>query len=59
MLLNSVDEVATLDAIGRSYRYMTSTVSTTPGTAMPSGILAGSYLRREFIAQSTSRNKMP
>jgi type IV pilus assembly protein PilW len=59
ILVNSVDELATLDAIGRSYRYQSSSYSPTATAALPSGILVGNFLRREFIAQSTGRNKMP
>ncbi len=59
ILVNSVDELATLDAIGRSYRYQSSSYNPTANSALPSGILAGNFLRREFIAQSTGRNKMP
>jgi type IV pilus assembly protein PilW len=58
ILVNSVDELP-LDANGRSYRYMSTTFDPTATSALPSGILAGNVLRREFIAQSTGRNKMP
>jgi len=59
ILVNSGDEVGSLDAISLSYRYRSVNISTTPTGTLPSGILAGSHLRREFIAQSTGRNKMP
>lgn len=60
LLVNSGDEVPALDAIGRSYRYMGTDYPVTAATAaLPSGLLAGNYPRREFIAHATHRNKTP
>lgn len=61
LLVNSTDQVFTLDDISRSFRYMgaTTNVAANGSTALPSGQVAGSMLRREFIAQTTIRNRNP
>lgn len=59
LLVNSGDEVPALDAISRGYRYMGSEQAPAETDALPSGLLALSYPRREFIAHATLRNKTP
>jgi type IV pilus assembly protein PilW len=56
LLVNSVDEVFGLDATSLSYLYMNTTTSTTQTGALPSGLTAGTMLRREFIAYLSNRN---
>lgn len=59
LLVNSGDEVPALDAISLSYRYMGSSFTPTASSTLPSGLLAGSFPRREFIAHASQRNRMP
>lgn len=60
LLLNTVNEVFNLDPVSRSYRFADSGWLTPgEGDALPSGILARSMLRREFIAQVSNRNYNP
>ena len=64
MLMNTVDDVAGLDATSRSYRYTFNATGGAAGSAvdqttLPSGLNLSSMLRREFIAQSASRNYIP
>lgn len=64
LLMTSVDEIRSLDEVGQSYRY---TFDESGGVAdadtyqetLPSGAPLGSMLRREFIAQVSSRNNNP
>lgn len=59
LLVNSGDEVAGLDDVGRSFRYMGVLSTPAESDSLPSGILAMNLPRREFIAQATHRNKNP
>lgn len=59
LLVNSGDEVPSLDAIGRSFRYLGTDYAYVPTATLPSGLTANSYPRREFVAHATSRNKTP
>jgi len=59
LLVNSGEEVPTLDNIGRSYRYMNTQFAPNESTPLPSGLLSNSYPRREFVAHATTRNKNP
>jgi len=59
MLVNSGDEVPNLDPISRSFQYMGTTFTPTDSGTLPSGLTAGSFPRREFIAHATQRNKNP
>lgn len=57
LLLNTVNEVFGLDNAGRTYRFDGSTFTRADGDALPSGINAGSQLRREFIAYVSVRDR--
>ncbi|MBX3692090.1 PilW family protein [Dokdonella sp.] len=61
LLVNSGDQVFGLDDISRSFRYQgtTTAVAADGSTLLPSGQVAGSMLRREFIAQTMIRNRNP
>lgn len=58
LLVNSVDEVGTIDAIGRSYRFNGATPVNSPGASdtLPSGLQVGNMNRREFIGYFSVRN---
>ncbi len=56
LLVNTVDEVFGLDTISRTYTFDGTTTPTTDATVLPSGLKAGSMLRREFIAYASNRN---
>lgn len=58
LLVNSVDEVGTIDAVGRSYRFNGATPVDSPAASatLPSGITVGNMNRREFIGQFSVRN---
>ena len=56
LLVNTVDEIMGLDDISRTYHYMDADHATASSTALPSGLNAGSMLRREFIAYVSNRN---
>ena len=56
LLVNTVDEVFGLDDSSRVYRFDGAEVTTTDAGALPSGIRAGSMLRREFVAFASNRN---
>ncbi len=57
LLVNTVDEVFGLDNASRTYRFNGGApVLAADATTLPSGILAGSQLRREFIAYVSGRN---
>ena len=64
LLMNTVNDVAGLDPTSRSYRYAFNATGAAAGaavdqTTLPSGLNLSSMLRREFIAQSASRNYVP
>ena len=61
LLVNTVDEIASLDAISRSFTFMGNATTVDAGgtTALPSGLRAGRMLRRQFTAQTTNRNYSP
>lgn len=57
LLVNSVDEMGTMDAAGRSYRFDGTAYSPTSASAtLPSGLQAGNMNRREFIGLFSVRN---
>ncbi len=56
LLVNTGDEVMGLDPISRSYRFMDVEFTPTDTSTLPSGLLARSMLRREFIAYASNRN---
>ncbi len=58
LLVNSVDEVNTIDAIGRSYRFNGATPVSSPAASdtLPSGLQVGNMNRREFIGYFSVRN---
>lgn len=56
LLVNTGDEVRGLDSLSLSYRFNGEDVEPTPTTELPSGLLAGSTIRREFIAYASNRN---
>ena len=45
-----------LDTISRKYNFLGIEYATTDATLLPSGLKAGSMLRREFIAYVSNRN---
>lgn len=55
LLVNTVDEVMGLDNASRSYHFNGSNFTRQDSDALPSGIAAGSQIRREFIANASSR----
>lgn len=59
MLVNPGDEVRDLEASGRTFRYMGVQTTLAETATLPSGLLVHNYPRREFIAQTTHRNKNP
>lgn len=56
LLVNTVDEIMNLDSVSRNYHFMGVQHATTDATLLPSGLKAGSMLRREFIAYVSNRN---
>jgi type IV pilus assembly protein PilW len=56
LLVNTVDEIMNLDTISRKYNFLGIEYATTDATLLPSGLKAGSMLRREFIAYVSNRN---
>ena len=56
LLVNTVDEIMNLDSISKTYDFMGIEHATTDTTVLPSGLNAGSMLRREFIAYVSNRN---
>ncbi|HRQ66805.1 PilW family protein [Denitratimonas tolerans] len=57
LLVNSVDEVNTIDAIGRSYRFDgTDYPIPAASDTLPSGLQVGNMNRREFIGYFSVRN---
>lgn len=58
LLVNSVDEVNTIDAIGRSYRFNGAPPVSSPAASdtLPSGLQVGNMNRREFIGYFSVRN---
>ncbi|HEX7769131.1 MAG TPA: PilW family protein [Dokdonella sp.] len=56
LLVNTVDEVFGLEPSGREYRFDNEDFTTTDTSPLPSGLLAGSMPRREFIAYASNRN---
>lgn len=57
LLVNSVDEVASIEPIGRSYRFFGTLVSSPAATAtLPSGLQVGNMNRREFVGYFSVRN---
>ncbi|MEO8459858.1 MAG: PilW family protein [Dokdonella sp.] len=63
MLLDTVNNVASLDTTSMSYTYSQDTPKTTtissPTTLLPSGIQAGRMMRREFVSLVSVRNYNP
>ena len=57
LLLNTVDEVFGLDNASRTFRFDGSTYTLADTATLPSGIRAGSQLRREFIAYVSVRDR--
>lgn len=56
LLMNTVDEVFGLDPVSRKYRFMGSETTPVDDSTLPSGLKAGSQIRREFIAYISNRN---
>jgi len=56
LLVNTVSEIMNLDDGSRQYHFLGTPYATTDSTALPSELLAGSMLRREFIAHVSIRN---
>jgi type IV pilus assembly protein PilW len=56
LLVNTGDEVMGLDPDSLRYVFMDEPFAPTQTTPLPSGLLAGSTLRREFIAFASTRN---
>jgi type IV pilus assembly protein PilW len=56
LLMNTVDEVFHLDDSSREYHFLGAPHVTTDTGPLPSGLKAGSTLRREFIAYVSNRN---
>ena len=56
LLVNTVNEVFNLDAASRAYRFNGVEVTNSETDTLPSGLTAGSQLRREFIAYVSGRN---
>ncbi len=64
LLLNTVSDIYDLDATSRTYRYTFDATGGAAGSAvdqntLPSGLTLSPMLRREFIAQTASRNYIP
>lgn len=57
LLLNTVDEVFGLDNASRTFRFAGSSYTLADTASLPSGIRAGSQLRREFIAYVSVRDR--
>lgn len=57
LLLNTVDEIFGLDDASRTYRFDGTQYTKADGDLLPSGIKAGSQLRREFIAYASVRDR--
>jgi len=56
LLVNTVDDIPYLDSVSKTYRFLGTDYVTTDATTLPSGLTAGSMLRREFIAYVSNRN---
>ena len=56
LLVNTGDEVMGLDLASLAYRFNDEPFAPTQTTLLPSGLLAGSTIRREFIAFASKRN---
>ncbi|MEO7326357.1 MAG: PilW family protein [Dokdonella sp.] len=57
LLMNTVNEVVNLDTASRQYTFDgTTTTGVTISTVLPSGLAAGSMMRREFIGYVANRN---
>ena len=57
LLVNSVDEVASIGAEGRTYRFFGTLVPSPAATAtLPSGLQVGNMNRREFVGYFSVRN---
>lgn len=56
LLVNTGDEVMGLDPDSLEYHFMDDDFAPTQTTPLPSGLLAGSTFRREFIAFASNRN---
>lgn len=56
LLVNTGDELMTLDPASLEYHYMGVDFTPTETSEMPSGLLSGRTLRREFIAFASNRN---
>lgn len=56
LLVNTGDEVMTLDDTSLEYQFMDQQYAPTQTTPLDSGLLAGKTLRREFIAFGSTRN---
>ncbi len=64
LLMNTVNDLPGLDTNSRSYRYTFDATGAAAGAAvdqvtLPSGLNLATMLRREFIAQTASRNYIP
>ncbi len=57
LLVNTVDELFGLDDVSRTYRFNGSTQMLGDTALLPSGLKAGSHVRREFVAYINSRNR--
>lgn len=55
LLVNTVNEVFGLDNASRTFRFDGNPYTLADGAALPSGLLAGSQIRREFIAYVSNR----
>jgi type IV pilus assembly protein PilW len=56
LLVNTVGEIMNLDDGSRLYHFLDTPYATTEAGTLPSGLRAGSMLRREFIAHVSTRN---
>lgn len=56
LLVNTVDEVFGLDDASRTFHFDGAKYTLGDGGALPSGLSAGSQLRREFVTYVSSRN---
>jgi type IV pilus assembly protein PilW len=56
LLVNSVDDVFSIGESANQYSFLGAPHTVTSSTTLPSGVAAGTMLRREFISYASNRN---
>lgn len=56
LLVNTVDDIGSLDASSRTFRFDGTSYTKSATEKLPSGLLAGNQIRREFVAYISSRS---